>query len=354
MHPRLKNFMRFFCSKSEKKMAMLLTVLFIVANLHFRPSEFQIQFRKPKKLESSITIKSNFKVHSASWSQGDLLQTITPHLKSSWMVVCFSNIKYIEIVKIWYKQLEALGYTNHFIVAMDTETFDVLSGKLQSSNVSSTKYRVIKSVRPYNATRQSLHNLWAIRLRTIHQLLSLSVNVFTSDSDTIWKKYVDLDTLPKNYNIFHAYDIGYPKNVFRHFGFVVTGGIGGYIYSAETLELVEHFMQSCSDACDDQTVFNEYYMKSGFLFSGTNETTSLEFDVNKVNRSGVSEDGRFKVLILETDICVRANNPTYCWKKSWDNLWLYSPQAEKTGKDKLEMLGKYKECFAEGVFSTEF
>ena len=47
---------------------------------------------------------------------------------------------------------------------------------------------------PLIPMRQSLHNLWAIRLRTIHQLLSLSVNVFTSDSDTIWKKYVDLDT----------------------------------------------------------------------------------------------------------------------------------------------------------------
>ena len=50
-----------------------------------------------------------YEVHSASWSQGYLLQTITPHLKGSWMVVCFSHIKYLEIVKIWYQQLEALG-----------------------------------------------------------------------------------------------------------------------------------------------------------------------------------------------------------------------------------------------------
>ena len=63
-----------------------------------------------------------------------------------------------------------------------------------------------------------------------------------------------------------SHDRAYPKKPYDHFGFVVTGGIGAYFHSETTLELIEGFMQMCSDQCDDQTIFNTYYMQNDFKF----------------------------------------------------------------------------------------
>ena len=339
---RLRSSTTFFTTRVPSRfysiLLKLLILFFVITTLYFNsnPEKFQINCKHENDKRNVQQVQK-----ARGWSQGDISEYLSKHSNDNWIIVCFSNKNYIEIVKIWYKQLEMLGYTNHFIVAMDSETYDILT--------ENNEHRVIKSIRPFNSSYQNLQNLWAIRLRTIHQLLSLNFNVLSSDSDAIWKKYVDLNSLPKNYNIIHAYDRGYPKNAYQHFGFVVTGGIGGYIYSEATIQLLEKFMQACSDECDDQAVINNFYMKSGFVFNKVDRIDYEEGGNDKVNRTGVSLDGKFKVFVFETDICLRGNNPTYCYKKEWEKLWLYSPQAEKTGSSKLEMLKKYSNCFKEGV-----
>merc|ERR1712032_456270 len=97
------------------------------------------------------------------------------------------------------------------------------------------------------------------------------------------------------------------------------------------------------------TVFNTFYLNKDFKFRRVDRENYEEGGNDKVNRTGSSPDGKYKLFIFETDTCIRGNNPTYCWKPEWRQLWLYSPQSEKTGKSKLEMLRKYQACVRPNV-----
>ena len=49
-----------------------------------------------------------------------------PENGSDWKILGFANQAYLTPAKIWYRQLENLGYNEHFIVALDRSVFEEL------------------------------------------------------------------------------------------------------------------------------------------------------------------------------------------------------------------------------------
>ena len=54
---------------------------------------------------------------------------------------------YIPLTKIWYEQLRVLGYTNHFIVALDAATYHAFKHDLSQDYrvLNASAYRALES-----------------------------------------------------------------------------------------------------------------------------------------------------------------------------------------------------------------
>lgn len=148
--------------------------------------------------------------------------------RKNWIIVSFSSLEFIPQVKIWYKQMTNLGYKSHHIVSLDKESYRILC--------KNPDYRVISGFEgdlPIGTEKKArntrLQSIWRIRYGVLLRLLSLGYNVFISDSDSIWKKYVDLDLLDvASFDMFHSVGGDLPMSTYKVWGHVLAGGVGGY------------------------------------------------------------------------------------------------------------------------------
>ena len=187
-----------------------------------------------------------------------------------WVIVAFSNAAYLPATRIWYQQMNDLGYNNHIIVALDEKTFDILSRN--------DHFRVDKSValeeldnlsekEKLKQTRQNnkLGQIWRTRLKTILKYLSSNKNVFISDVDSIWIKHQGLNNLPPMFDAFHGTGKNYPRTTFRAWGFVLCGCIGAYHSNINNIRLFNKIVDICENTendmgCDDQQLLNNLYL----------------------------------------------------------------------------------------------
>ena len=78
------------------------------------------------------------------------------------------------------------------------------------------------------------------------------------------------------------------------------------------------------------------------------------------NRTGVirgdSEMTGLKISVVYDGLVFRGNQPKFCDEGNFEmpNLWIYLPQADKTGESKMQMLVKYKKCFTEAIRKRYF
>ena len=124
----------------------------------------------------------------------------------NWMIIAFSSSSTIPQSKIWYNQLENIGYKNHYLVAFDSSSYKTLSES--KSQKYKQFFRVMNSTR-YLTRMRGLHEdilkmREKIKFETVKKLVEEGKNVFLSDVQTIWLKYSSLDSLPRNMDVFQS------------------------------------------------------------------------------------------------------------------------------------------------------
>ena len=208
-------------------------------------------------LDSQKNLSSNFRVNNQENSFNncrDSLGQSNPFLSHShdkklpWKIIAFTDLNYLPVTKIWYRQLSALGYNNHYLIPLDNQTDTYLSNLKYPSNVSKKSLRNQKIYRTLPAIDyidqnddKKVHKIWKIRLDTVYSLLKSGNHVFTSDVDSIWTNYRNLDHLPYLFEAFHSYGNDFPKNAYNAWNFVLCGCIAGYHRNEKSLKYCKSF-----------------------------------------------------------------------------------------------------------------
>ena len=181
------------------------------------------------------------------------------HPENKWIIVGFSDFGYLPAAKLWYKRLSKLGYTNHFIAALDENTLEASKRNTTFRALPANRYLPPVNSSIWRNPTQSGHKfkwIWSLRIQKVLELLEAGFNVFLTDVDSIWLKYMELSSLPDGVDVIHAKCPSWPKQVSEVWGFVVCGGVAGYRSNGEVVKLFRFMRERCIEMCDDQKVLN--------------------------------------------------------------------------------------------------
>ncbi|KAL7536857.1 hypothetical protein ACHAXR_007438 [Thalassiosira sp. AJA248-18] len=188
-------------------------------------------------------------------------------------ILGFTDKYYVPIAKWWYQRLTLLGYTEHYIVAHDQVAYD---------NLMKENHRVIPCIIKDPEYSQPVKGLWRLhnpyslmmfvpsrqqimghRLRLTSDLLKNGTHLLITDIDNVFSRHVPLyGFLEEGYDVFHAYEMAYPRHIFDEMGFVICSGHQFLRSSPATLRYFDLIMKRCPfGRCDDQVTYNEvlYY-----------------------------------------------------------------------------------------------
>ena len=171
----------------------------------------------------------------------------------SWVILGFTDINYLPVTKLWYKQLSEIGYHNHMIIALDDKSYNNVTKQGQ--------YRCERGAGKIQG--KGFESIVKLRVATVLEYLEKRKNVFVSDVDSYWNYYFDLNKLPPHYDTFHAIATTWPPDVFKKWGFTLCTCIAGYRANNKTIHLVRKILNRCGEKCSDQEVTNKIH---GFVF----------------------------------------------------------------------------------------
>merc|ERR1711972_962861 len=95
-----------------------------------------------------------------------------------------------------------------------------------------------------------------MRLEKTAELLDQGFNVFVTDIDSIWLKYIPMQQLSREYYVMHTICGTWPPAIYKTWGFVVCAGVAGYRSTEQTRHMVKNLARRCYPACDDQVALN--------------------------------------------------------------------------------------------------
>ena len=255
----------------------------------------------------------------------------------SWIIIGLCTESYIPVAKIWYHQLTELGYNNHYIVALDEETFN---------HFTDLDYRIHKASSYIDNTKnhqQIVRSIWPIRFKTIYNYLKSGQNILVSDVDSIWVKYQDLNSLPTQFDTFHGKGGTFPPKAHSAWGFVLCGCLGAYHSNENTIKLYKNLLDKCKDDCDDQRSLNYWFMARKVQWKtppGMNNLIGYTKAMPN-NQVGAISSLVFSFQEVQRGKAAKAYN---CRDK--ENLpWIVSPNASKNVKSKLD---KFREMVPSG------
>jgi hypothetical protein len=215
--------------------------------------------------------------------------------QSNTKIIGFTDVHYQEIAVQWYRELENLGYSEHWIVAQDQQAYEYLRhtagiprvdflGTLPTCNdpqLSQTKAK-------QHYRRMLFASRWNYLLRQL--LLPHAPNILLTDVDNIFTNYRNLQALDQQQDtdVYHAYagTMGsFPRNLFQKYGFTVCGGMSWWRGGNHSgvIDFVRHvvhkchcerFDNNCDCACDDQVVLNNILFQSPKYAIVWNNTTN--------------------------------------------------------------------------------
>ena len=95
-------------------------------------------------------------------------------------------------------------------------------------------------------------------------MLKNGTHVLVTDIDNIFNRYVPLHGfLEEGFDVYHAYEMKFPKHFYFRNRFVVCGGHSFFRASPETMRYMEFVLNDCdSDKCNDQVVLNRVLFNS--------------------------------------------------------------------------------------------
>ena len=262
-----------FCREDTTKFVIRDTEKSDIEKLYIEKSDIESPLIPYTKISAETVYQTGIRTPDDSTF---LPKSETPE---EWIILGFTNYKFLAVAQIWFTQLRALGYKNHKLAAMDVQTFEYLS------NHGEFKDHVVYSS---GATGGELQNIWQKRIDTILSYLNQGINVFVADTDSIWLKYRELSDLPVNVDIFHGDGNPMPQEISRLWddsegvekSFTLCGCIGAYRATVSTINMIDRWSGKCSElttkrlaskmegslveqkepaACDDQILLNHLY-----------------------------------------------------------------------------------------------
>mmetsp|Transcript_3918 Transcript_3918/g.8749 ORF Transcript_3918/g.8749 Transcript_3918/m.8749 type:complete len:554 (-) Transcript_3918:2494-4155(-) len=238
--------------------------------------EILLRTKRPKPGTSGVGLVTT----DGQW--GNIDMTTSDERNVGIKILGFTDWKYLHIAKVWYKRLNQLGYTEHFLAAHDEQTFQFLK---------SNNYRTIPCFIENPQYDKPVKGLWqqimSARLRVTMALLKGGASLLISDVDNVFSRYVDLKgLLEEGYDVFHAYEMRYPVSIFKEFGFVVCSGFQFLRSSPRTIKFLELVLSRCrGKKCDDQVTYNEVFFRD--LDIEWHHPNNYNNEINK-------QDGKFR------------------------------------------------------------
>lgn len=273
---------------------------------------------------------------------------------NDWMIIGFTSLSYIPAAIVWYEQLTALGYTNHYLIPTDKVTHQYFQNNL-------TSYRIDT---PYDALEVK-SNIWRTRLTTLYKFIKNGKNVFISDVDSIWVNHYDLNLMPPMFDAYHAICTTFPKEVYFVWGFVLCGGVGGYRSNPSTIKFFENMVLKCGRKCDDQRLLNEFYLEMEMSWKHPpGMQNKIGFIPHRPkNWKTYPKSDQFKPTVPMLSMTL--SNYNVQRGKDWSefqvkcadakkrhHLWIISPNCPKTVAAKWKMFQDMAECFEKKVRDT--
>ena len=195
----------------------------------------------------------------------ELIYNSFPSVTSSknWVIISFSDFSYLNLAKLWYDQLTFLGYKTHHIIALDRRTYIALN---QTGRRAILGTSTIMDQRTPGQHSKRLSQIWKTRLTVIIKLLKNGYNIMMSDTDSIWMNYRKIDSLmAPDSDILHTYGANFPQEVYNAWHFTLCGCVVAYRSTEIVQRVLEVILKKCSeksDECDDQVLFNAYYLRT--------------------------------------------------------------------------------------------
>lgn len=231
---------------------------------------------------------------------------------TSWVIIAFSDKRYLPVAKLWYQHLKKLGYENHILIALDKPTYLDLK-----------ENRTYRCELGLESIAKNLNMIFKTRMEVTLKYLVTGKNVFISDVDTFWNRYVDLDSLLETkYDAYHTI-ARFPPSVFKEWGFTVCGCIAGIHSNQKTIQFYQIVLDKCGYTCDDQKLINEVY--------------AFTYNMKWLNNEGFSESYDYRVKTFNESFVARYD--INC--QSWIAMGL----ADKTVEAKMQQWEEYnKKC----------
>lgn len=231
---------------------------------------------------------------------------------TSWVILAFSDKRYLPVAKLWYQHLKKLGYENHILIALDKPTYLDLK--------ENPTYRCELGL---EIIGKNLNKIFKTRMEITLKYLKTGKNVFISDVDTFWNWYLNLDLLLETkYDAYHTI-ARFPPSVFKEWGFTVCGCISGIHSNQKTIQFYQIVLDKCGSTCDDQKMINEVY--------------AFTYNMKWHDSEGFSESYDYRIKTFNESFVARYD--INC--QSWIAMGL----ADKTVEAKMQQWEEYnKKC----------
>ena len=242
---------------------------------------------------------------------------------NEWIIIAFTDERYLPVSKLWYNRLSSLGYQDHHLQAMDIISYeDLMRNNFRCEKVSNSV-----------ANKVGFSEIWRLRFQIPLLYLKTGKNVFVSDVDTHWNFYFDLTKLPPQYDSFHSYATVFPKKIFKKWGFTLCGCIIGYRANNKTIQLLGTLLErrfELDKRCDDQVVLNEIF--------------ALTYKIKWVGNTAFSDHYNYTISVFNRSFVARS-------EISCDS-WISMPGAKKKVTLKLQQWELYNNiCLNSKVLS---
>ena len=228
------------------------------------------------------------------------------------IMIAFCNKGYVLLAFDWYVTLKELGYTEHWVIAID-----IGAEKWFKSRDPSIRVELYLT-----ELGAKFMKLWRSRLLFIDKKLSEGYNVLVADVDNHYERHIDFDTFADNDVSFMEGSI-WPMDVKKKEGFVLCPGMSYWKASQQTIDLVRLLILYCGDYCDDQVVINRVVMNyMQMSWKDTNDENSQS------QRIGISAVNNMKIQLWNQNFAWRGTvGKDKCPDMS--SLWVYHPIGPK-------------------------
>lgn len=256
--------------------------------------------------------------------------------KGATKILGFADSDYLSYALKWYQRLSSLGYTEHFIVAVDQRAADYF----RTNTTLDVRWESLPSPPCVNPEKNRLgyrRQIFGRRWRYVYKQLQEGFHILMTDVDNVFWRYHPLKDFEDttDVDIFHAFSTSYPTYVFEDIGLTVCGGMSWLRATPKVISFVSALLKKCkclntrklckNCQCDDQVVLNELLWKGEHKViwdRNISKPTSLR-DWQWDGLKGVSSTTQHRIQVWDRSMAYRGPMPEKCPLNNWMAMPLY-------------------------------